>query len=97
MKQSTYNIIVKCIQHGAPALTEDLMQEFNQTVTNDNILVQQQIAEEQAIYSVLHMGRGIFGIDFGSASFVVRNSRLSNYIQGHNCRNLCPKFWRTNF
>ena len=58
MKQSTYNIIVKCIlfssillialQYGAPALTEDLMQEFNQTVTNDNILVQQQIAEEQA-------------------------------------------------
>ena len=24
------------------------MREFNQTVTNDNILVQQQIAEEQA-------------------------------------------------
>ena len=48
MKQSTYNIIVKRIQHGAPALTEELMREFNQTVTNDNILVQQQIAEEQA-------------------------------------------------
>ena len=48
MKQSTYNIIVKCIQHGAPALTEELMREFNQTVTNVNILVQQQIAEEQA-------------------------------------------------
>lgn len=63
---------------------------FYSMITQPSILflssfenMRQQIAEEQAIYSVLHMGRGIFGIDFGSASFVVRNSRLSNYKGGY--------------
>ena len=34
----------------------------------------------QKIMSVLHMGRGIFGIDFGSTSFVMKNESGSGYI-----------------
>lgn len=48
MKQQTYNIIANCIQYGAPALANELMEEFNQSVTNDNTLIQQRIAAEQA-------------------------------------------------
>ncbi|MBR4003950.1 MAG: BREX-1 system adenine-specific DNA-methyltransferase PglX [Clostridia bacterium] len=34
---------------------------------------------EQNIYSLLHMGRGIFGIDFGSSAFVVQNDYDNNF------------------
>lgn len=42
-------------------------------------LLRNSIAKEQAIVTVLHMGRGIFGIDFGSASFVIQNTVVSSY------------------
>ncbi len=32
--------------------------------------------------SLLHLGRGVFGADFGTTSFVIRNSRVKDYI-GH--------------
>lgn len=32
------------------------------------------------IQSLLHMGRGIFGIDFGSTAFVLQNKKIDNYI-----------------
>ena len=35
-----------------------------------------------SIASLLHMGRGIFGIDFGSTSFTIRNNYIENY-KGH--------------
>lgn len=35
--------------------------------------LRERIIVNNSIYSVLHFGRGIFGIDFGSLSFVVRN------------------------
>ena len=35
---------------------------------------------EQEIHSLLHMGRGIFGIDFGSTAFVIRNRACVRYI-----------------
>lgn len=37
------------------------------------------IIDSQVISSLLHMGRGIFGIDFGSTAFVLRNTTLSSY------------------
>ncbi len=37
------------------------------------------ILNEQCITSVLHMGRGIFGIDFGSAAFTIKKERNDNY------------------
>ena len=35
--------------------------------------------KEQNIVSLIHMGRGIFGIDFGSAAFVMRKCALKKY------------------
>lgn len=37
------------------------------------------ITDTQSVISVLHMGRGIFGIDFGSVSFVVKNTSTGTY------------------
>lgn len=34
---------------------------------------------EQSFVSLIHMGRGIFGVDFGSAAFVLRKSKLPGY------------------
>ena len=34
---------------------------------------------EQSFVSLLQMGRGIFGVDFGSAAFVVRKKHIENY------------------
>jgi hypothetical protein len=39
-----------------------------------------QILNNQCIISVLHMGRGIFGIDFGSCAFAFRKSYLKEFI-----------------
>lgn len=41
--------------------------------------LREKIVRENSIVSVLHMGRGIFGIDFGSAAFVLRNTMTSIY------------------
>ncbi len=38
------------------------------------------ILKKNIINSMIHMGRGIFGIDFGSLSFVVAKRRLPNFI-----------------
>jgi hypothetical protein len=38
------------------------------------------IIREQTIISLLHMGRGIFGIDFGSTAFIIKNSHTDSYI-----------------
>lgn len=38
-----------------------------------------KIINEQTILSLLHMGRGIFGIDFGSVAFVIANSSNSDF------------------
>lgn len=35
---------------------------------------------EITINSLLHMGRGIFGVDFGSTSFVINNSKYDSYV-----------------
>lgn len=37
------------------------------------------IIQEQEISSLIHMGRGIFGIDFGSTAFVLRNTKMQDY------------------
>lgn len=38
-----------------------------------------KLVNEQTILSLLHMGRGIFGIDFGSVSFVIKNQISKEY------------------
>jgi len=42
--------------------------------------LREETIENCTIYTLLHMGRGIFGIDFGSTSFVIRNCKILNYI-----------------
>ena len=42
--------------------------------------LRKQILDNQNIMSVLHMGRGIFGIDFGSCAFTLKRSHIKNYI-----------------
>lgn len=37
------------------------------------------ITKERCIQSIIHMGRGIFGIDFGSTSFVIRKLALPSF------------------
>ena len=41
--------------------------------------LRKRIISQQSICSLLHMGRGIFGIDFGSTSFVIKNSYAKGY------------------
>ena len=41
--------------------------------------LRKKIVEQQNISSLLHMGRGIFGIDFGSTSFVIRNADIRRF------------------
>lgn len=39
-----------------------------------------KILNEDTILSMLHMGRGIFGIDFGSVAFCIRNRKVFSYV-----------------
>lgn len=41
--------------------------------------VRTSLFDSQTIESLIHNGRGIFGSDFGSCSFVIRNETLPNY------------------
>ena len=41
--------------------------------------LRENIIKNKTIYSLLHMGRGIFGIDFGSTSFVIKNGVTENF------------------
>jgi Eco57I restriction-modification methylase len=38
-----------------------------------------KILDRQMLNSLVHNGRGVFGSDFGSCSFVIRNARLARY------------------
>lgn len=40
------------------------------------------LVTEQSILSLLHLGRGVFGSDFGSVAFVVQNKRANNFRLG---------------
>ncbi len=50
MKQSNYDAIIKCIQHGAPAMADELITDLNQTVqlSNERIVEMQQAREAEA-------------------------------------------------
>ena len=39
-----------------------------------------KIVIDNTISSLVHMGRGIFGIDFGSTAFVINKSKISDYL-----------------
>ncbi len=41
--------------------------------------LRKQILDNQNIMSILHMGRGIFGIDFGSCAFTFRKTNIKDY------------------
>ena len=49
--------------------------------------VRDDLINKNSIISLLHMGRGIFGIDFGSASFVIKKEVNSDY---------CGSYFRLN-
>lgn len=42
--------------------------------------LRRMVLKEHSIDSLLHLGRGIFGIDFGSTSFVIRNLKLKTFV-----------------
>ena len=46
--------------------------------------LRKEIITKNTIISLLDMGRGIFGIDFGSTAFVIRNCAVSKYRGGYN-------------
>lgn len=37
------------------------------------------IIKQNTIYSVIHPGRGVFGSDFGSVAFVIRNEHIGGF------------------
>ncbi|MFJ5762758.1 BREX-1 system adenine-specific DNA-methyltransferase PglX [Neobacillus sp. NPDC093182] len=39
-----------------------------------------ELLNSTAIINLLHLGRGVFGSDFGTVSFVLKNSNIKNYI-----------------
>lgn len=41
--------------------------------------LRKKMFNEKSFYSLIHMGRGIFGIDFGSVAFVYRNRHIKDY------------------
>lgn len=41
--------------------------------------LRKKIIKNQTIISLLHMGRGIFGVDFGSTAFVIKNTISNNF------------------
>lgn len=41
--------------------------------------LRENITNNSSIINLLQMGRGIFGIDFGSTAFVLRNNQVENY------------------
>lgn len=38
------------------------------------------LLQNNTIINLLHLGRGVFGSDFGTVSFVIRNNKINNYI-----------------
>lgn len=51
--------------------------------------LRENIIKNQKIISLLHMGRGIFGVDFGSTAFVIKNEKnnensYGKYFKLHN-------------
>lgn len=49
MKQNQYDAIISCINYGAPALAQELITVFNQTIKNSNdYLTEKAKAEEVA-------------------------------------------------
>lgn len=42
--------------------------------------IRSEIIDNETIISLLHMGRGIFGVDFGSTSFIIKNGVNQNYL-----------------
>ena len=47
MKQFAYDTIVACIQHGAAAIAEPLIEELNMTIQNENKYIQELNRQEQ--------------------------------------------------
>ena len=42
--------------------------------------LRKDIVNEHTIINMIHLGRGIFGSDFGTTSFIINNAHFNNYI-----------------
>ena len=42
--------------------------------------LRKKLLREKLFINLLHLGRGVFGADFGTTAFVLRNGTLSNYL-----------------
>lgn len=54
--------------------------------TSSFVKLRKMVMEENKICSLLHMGRGIFGVDWGSVAFVLKktpNSNMGSYFRLH--------------
>ena len=51
MKQNQYEAIITCIQYGAPALSQDLINSFVQVVQNSNEYITMKQKEAEVIHN----------------------------------------------
>ena len=80
-KSDMFSVFIeKCSQMCAKNRLYALITQPSILFLNSFEELRKQITKNDAIRSILHMGRGIFGIDFGSASFVVQKTEIPNYI-----------------
>lgn len=70
-----------CEQYGMMAMINIPVWMFIQSYTN----LRTSIINKDTIVNMVHPGRGIFGSDFGSVSFVLLNGIVKNYF-GHYAR-----------
>ncbi|MDU1604743.1 MAG: BREX-1 system adenine-specific DNA-methyltransferase PglX [Clostridium sp.] len=71
--------IEKCREYTAKGKFYALITPPSWLLINSFKILREKLIKENTILSMLHMGRGIFGIDFGSASIVVKNKKIKNY------------------
>ena len=65
-----------CSSHGFMAMINIPVWMFLQSYEK----LREELLNESTYVSLLHPGRGIFGSDFGTTSFVIRNGYITSYI-----------------
>ena len=71
--------IERCAQMDKPGGYQAMITQPSLLFLTSFEKLRERITSQQSICNLLHMGRGIFGIDFGSTSFVIRNSYAKGY------------------
>ena len=64
-----------CLPHGYVSMINIPVWMFLTSYTK----LRQKILTKKTINSMLHLGRGVFGADFGTTSFVIRNNRITSF------------------